>query len=366
METLVLVRSNKGRTLMIIYPYTIEKCGFYKRGGKNPEFGAIKDMLPLFVNWVNNRPNVVGTSTFEDAEANVRRVLCLEAFRGENDDFGIILWNEIPQHEDGVPSIPIKSRVGNVKASTTEMPEESIPGWPTYLWIVPNKSLIVSLVPDNMKGFRSSGITQAKKYLEHYMKLHSQYVVYEQKKEEVNSVEKEISGWRAGDNTPNPQLYCKFHTKELRLPGFINYIRQKCNEIRKLTVKSKLDLEMPQDKTLLDAALKFIGLSNREENNLKDQIKYRTQMDWTPSKEDLEEVIRQWEAKVNDEKNGYELGVTFKGNSTIYWFDRARGKQELEITPELQNAVLWTNDQLKQVWSLSKNRIYDTVRRAGK
>src|SRR5699024_10434732 len=143
-------------------------------------------------------------------------------------------------------------------------------------------------------------------------------------------------------------------------------IRDRYNEIRKLIIKTHLSLEIPQQKTLLDSLLKVIGLSEDEEK-IEDHIKYKSEMEWAPNKAELEEVILKWEDRVNEDGDSYDAGVTLKGESNkIYWFGKARAKSELELPHQLQEEVLWTSEQLKQVWSLTRNRIEDTLRRAGK
>ncbi|QKY70291.1 hypothetical protein [Lentibacillus sp. CBA3610] len=182
---------------MIIYPYKIEECGFYKRGEKKPEFGEPSHLIRDFLKWLHSKTSILSTATFDSSEDNIRRVFCIETVSDEKEEsYGVVLWNEIPQHEEGVSFIPLKSKIGNVKASTIETSEESIPGWPTYLWFVPKKSLVVSLVPDNMRGFRSSGIKQARKYFENFLYYKSSYVVKENTHEDQQEIEHNIIGWR--------------------------------------------------------------------------------------------------------------------------------------------------------------------------
>lgn len=347
---------------MIIYPYRIEECGFYKRGEKHPEFGTLDQFLPEFVKWINSRENIQATATFRDEESPIPSVYCVEAFPISNyHEYVVVLWNEIPQHEEGINSIPIDGKVGNVQASTNRMEDESIPGWPTYLIIVPSKSLIVSLIPDNMRGHRSPGIVQARRYLKSYLKHKSPYAKSEIINEDLTVMEKKISGWSHEEKTME-NLYTRLSTKELKRRGNLNKVYEEYNNIYKIVSKTSLNFRIPRERSILFKTMKNVmGFNVTEKNN--DQVNYRVELDWTPNREEISEIIGTWENKINVKEVNYEVGVKFSGESDkIYWFSESRGRFELEIPENLERETLWTESQINEVWSLTKNRVYQISR----
>jgi hypothetical protein len=76
---------------MKIELHTITACGFYQRGCKMPLFGIAREWLGDFVQWINQRINIVATKTFDPqgGEAEIYYIFCIGD--GQQQGVGIAL-----------------------------------------------------------------------------------------------------------------------------------------------------------------------------------------------------------------------------------------------------------------------------------
>jgi len=326
---------------MIVYPYKILQCGFYRRGQKRPLFGQFVEWMGDFVEWVHARPNVQATATFHDEESSVRSVYCSDAFLSGDHGCGMILWNELPSMKEGVPTLAMDSKVGKAAAKTEGLDENSLPGWPSYFWFYPSHGAVVSIVPDNMLGFRSSGIAQLKRYLGAYLSKRSRYAIRRKIAESASSKDVEIIRWQnAGRRYRIMDLSVRFDAKEIHLPGPIETILERCEEIRKLVISSRLDFDVPNEFELLERVLSFIGADSNEMADNRRTLNFRSEMDWTPTRMELAGTIKKWERDVST-GNGRKIGVKFRNDQKTYWFGDALGRQEMELDEKIVAKVLW-------------------------
>lgn len=346
---------------MVIYPYKVISSGFYQRGETTPLFGDLKDFLPGFIEWVHSRNSIIETKTFEDQEQTVISVYCLDAFLIKNtSSYGVVLWNELPQHEDGMLSVPLSSNIGDVEVETSEITEDNIPGWPTYLYIVPENELITIIVPRNMGGFIGSGIPQVRRYFTEYLKLRSEYVVREKVHESQDEYTHRIYRLKDNKGTEWKNLNVRFHTKELRTKGNFDKITSQSNQIYKLVTRSSLNKDFKDDKNFIDKI--FDHLFKIEAEHESNTVNYKSEIDWDGN-DNINNIIDFWENKINNNKTEFDIGVRFRGESgKIYWFSNARGRFDYKLPRKLNRMRLWGKQEMEEIWDLVQNRVFEIDR----
>lgn len=342
---------------MIIQLYCLERCGFYRRGETEPVFGLPHEWWNGFRRWVSNRPNVAATATFDHGASVTRRVYCTATTTDDRGNFGLALWNETPSNEAGVSFIPVGDQVGNVTAGEQSLPGGSIPGWPTYLWFMPDRHIVVALVADNMRGFRSTGVPQARDYFRAYLEHHSQYVSRRLRTSDMEGASYEILGYRRDETEePDPRLTPYFDTSPLYLPGRLSEIRENWRDIRKLVVESEVHMPVPDQRGALDALLSRFGASMDNNRANEERAKYRLAMDWQPwSEQDVDRIIDSWESR--EAGDNYSVGVQFKGSSKIHWLGRTDGKGTVDVPDALSQQRLWRSEALKNAWAQAHHTV---------
>lgn len=350
---------------MIVYPYKVIECGFYKYGNGVPDFGSLTEFLPGFIDWINKREFISETATYQDSESTVPRTLCLEAFSfPSGEEYGFVLWNEVPKFDEGIGIIPLGSKVGEASVELTETDGDSIPGWPVYVIIVPSDSLLVSLVPDNRRGFRSSGIVQVRRYFREYLKVKSKYAIKQDVAREVRNVDKDILGWSRNGGNPAKNYSIRFRAREIKTQGKLNRIINDYKNIYKLVTSSEISIEIPDEQDRLEKLMNLL-FSTELEGYEEDRVSYRAEIDFNPKKLDIEALIGKWEDMVNEGYTNYEIGVRFRGESSkVHWFGKARGVFNYEIDQELRNKTLWRYRDLLRLWYKIKGHVMNTYKDA--
>lgn len=151
---------------MKIYLYDISRAGLYEARAKSPKLSSTADLATELVNWVQGKPSVSGTKTIDDPESVPPRIYCVDAATNSVGDTGLILWNESPSKEGAIASIPLTGSVGEVLASEQDIPQDNVPGWPSYAWMVPGRNLLIMIQPENLRSFRGSGVAQVRDYVQ--------------------------------------------------------------------------------------------------------------------------------------------------------------------------------------------------------
>jgi len=343
---------------MIVYPYKIDECGFYQRGSTEPSFGYLIEFLPEFIEWINKKELIVETATYQDNESQTPRTFCFEAFQiPHSDSYGFVFWNETPQFDEGIASVPLSSEVGNVKVDINEGNEDSISGWPVYIIIDPNLSLLVSLVPDVFRGSRRSGIPQIRRYFREYLKMKSNYAIKQGLVNGIENTTEEIIGWGIEGSNYSKNYSIRFNTKELRTKGKLARIIEKYNKIYKLVMSSEINFEIPTERSIFERAIALIFPDSLEGKSM-DKANYRAEIDFNPTKNDMNKLIEHWGKEVDRGNESYEIGVRFSGESNrVYWFSQARGVFEHEIDDEIKNKSLWNSSELIAIWREIRNSV---------
>lgn len=348
---------------MKIKLYKLDKCGYYKRGSKVPEYGLITEWWEEFKQWFENCATTADTATFTDKTAVTTEIFCTNVADDPEGNFGVTLWNRSPRTEAGIGYIQIDKPPSEVVVGERSLPNlASTPGWPTYLWYMPDQNVIASLIPENILSFVNPGIRQARSYFYHYLRSHSStHVDKETVSEGDAEAVVEVKGFRKtklDESSFDVKPY--FETSLWYASGIPENILRKPEEISKLVTEAPLNKLQPSATSRLDRLIAF-PRTRLQDHPEDDRIKYRVFVDWKPSKQDVVDLIDDWNA--SDDKDNYSIGVRFKGNSSkIEWLGRVDGKGSLEIPSELSKKRLWKDEEVKIAWEQARPEIKNLLR----
>ena len=198
--------------------YKIDKCGFYNHKG-DFNFGNINLWWTQFTEWAKTHV-FEETRTYYEKKSQTPSVYCSTVGRlqNENNRYGFIsLWNETPSRKGVVQSMPRRATVNQAEVKNNSIGKDTIPGWASNFVVDFDKKYIIAVTPNNGFTGRSLGFTQLDKYFYNYLRLHSDYCVWN----DDGDTKKVIGYCQDADCDKNQMLRLvpKFKTKKLTIPS---------------------------------------------------------------------------------------------------------------------------------------------------
>lgn len=302
--------------------YQIERCGLYEYGAAYPKLVGVSEFLNQLKTWVkkNDKP-LDETCTYAiDESEDVDRTFCYDLItKDATGDFLLTTWNETPSYEGKVAAVEAKSKVGNAKVELAKLPKDSIPGYATYFWFIPSWNVYATIRFQH----RLNGKNNLDKYFKEFISKFSDYVVLS----EDGEADFNVAGYSEEHGDKPLNLHSQFKASIIRKPGQIDYIRKQKNNIRKITRHNRLSPKVTECQEFWQKALLNLGL--KKQRNLSSEVNFSYEFSFTPSNDELEEIIAEWE-KSHDSKWD-DIGFTLKGEQTIQWLSNSIARDQLEL-----------------------------------
>ena len=303
--------------------YNVEKCGLYEYGADDRKLGDLPSFLKQLKFWVtkNNKPlQETCTYSIEESE-DIDRTFCYDIRENsKTGDFLLTTWNETPSYQGKVAAVKGASIVGNAQVEFTELPKDSIPGYATYFWFIPDKNVFATIRFQH----KLNGKKNLDKYLREFISKFSDYVVLG----EEETVDFQIIGYAKNKNESPLNLHPYLTTSIVRKPGQIKYILEQSNKITKITRHNKLIPNLEDSQELWQKALYSLGLKNKRE--LKTEVKFSYEFSFSPTKDELNEIIIEWEN--NHDLKWDDIGFTLKGDPVPKWLSNSLARDHFELS----------------------------------
>ncbi|WP_311515291.1 hypothetical protein [Oligella urethralis] len=308
--------------------FEINKCGFYSRNGREFEFGTLKEVLEDLKTWVDGKP-LRETKTFEVKDGdNLNPVYLCNIYKHNSNAWVVTTWNETESTESGVASIDGSAIVGQAEITISKIPEDGIPGFPTYFWIIPQQGVIVSVRFEHLK----TGLPEYRDYMINYLGFFSKYVVMNQNNQSQNDIE--ILGHRKNAHDDiDTSVRPLFKTTPIQKPGQFEEIRNNCAKITKITSKTILQRSEQIDRALWQKMLEKMGLGNKEFVTEETLIKYDFRS--TITERELDIMIQDWEENQHL-TTWYDYGFHIRGRQNPLWLSGSHARGEVELP------IIWT------------------------
>lgn len=143
----------------VISLVSIEACGLYSSNGRNFKYGDINSVLVNLSQWADKKPLGL-TKTFEGDDKH--NPCYLYDIYTDQEDWLIAMWNETESNDGTVASVDSQAIVGKASISSTNLPKNNIPGFPTYFWVLPKEKLVASIKFE----YRKTGVQELALYLQ--------------------------------------------------------------------------------------------------------------------------------------------------------------------------------------------------------
>lgn len=354
---------------MRLQVYELSQCGIYEfRRPKTPLFGAFKEWWPDFESWVDDgkRP-FSGTATFQALEVP-RRVYCVTTASDGEGAYGVTLWNESEINDDGVPSISAGDPLKSLDVDLHKVGRDRIPGWPTYLWIVPDRSIVAVLMPNNRRGSRTNGLRHARDYFREYLRYFSKYAdpqlttpVGPEEHYEVDTYTDPITG-----KSRKPEdVLVRFETRQHVQDVQFDELARDYEQIYKIVRAGKMTIDGGDPRTKLGRVMELLSPGPPSDINTKKTKHFKWETEWNPqSPDEVLREIEEWRGwNETSYVDNYRVGVRKKKDSSnVHYFDQALSRQEIESdTPQLESENVWMESSLRQAWKDIRSQVFAMI-----
>lgn len=230
--------------------YRIDKCGFYRKGVQTPDFGSSSEAFAQIKDWSNGLELSLTKLMDPSVRSDRMPVYLIEILKCSS-GWLMALWNEVPSGGGFVASIGKDSPVGAPKVYENRIEKNTIPGYPSYFWILPNESLVVNL----KFGSPVSNRQGMEEYVQDFLSTVSGFRVLGTNEDGEEVVE----GFQAlGSSTVQKNVRPVFSLKPLTLPGGKDSLLENYEKIRKCIRVGTVSLESKIDKEFFQTFVQFL------------------------------------------------------------------------------------------------------------
>ncbi|MCR3951022.1 hypothetical protein [Aeromonas hydrophila] len=328
--------------------YRIDECGYYNYGKEDPAFGTASQILKDIQKWSLDK-SIENTKLYEPADGSNYLSTYLLNISKYKDYWLLTTWNETPTTEAGVPSVLKTSKVSAPGVIINDIKADSIPGYATYFWFLPDESMFASV---RFRNRTLTGQPQMRKYIESALSFISSCVVLATKAEADGT--HKILGYRdpslGSTDLPKPQPQPRFNTSLAQKAGNRELIRQKANEISKIYRKETLQLKHMDKREWWQSALQRFGITAGSDYNRTDDVNIKYEI--SPESLNLpivNKIIKSWDDSEDTRSEWDDYGFGFVGSSTTpHWLSHSTLKASVELD------VIWDNDEVINAENLLK------------
>lgn len=305
--------------------YSIFQCGYFSRGSEVPMFGSTQETLEDLLNWSQGK-TLIETKVSEVDESDTTGNTYLVDIQTKRGTWVITTWNETASTDGRVASVQAESNVGDATVHMNDIVEGSIPGYATYFWIIPSKSIFASV------RFQHPYTAQRpfSAYIKRFMECYSRHVVVGDATAEV---EYPIIGYANTDNDEPRHYYPRFRTGLLRNPGQKQFMLDNVGSITKVIRKETLDLTQRETLSLWQKLIRQAKLSSPPVTPVEPRISY--DLPFQPTADDIENMFDAWEDTA--ESKWDDFGIMIKGHHDVYWVSHTLARKEFDLDVEREN-----------------------------
>ena len=319
--------------------YEIERCGYYAHGDQQPSFGDLSSTLAELKSWIAQDDFTVRkTRTFDQPLGSDQLpVYCYGLYPEPNTgDYLLITWNETETVEGKFAGLFADGPTGNAEVSASAVPDDTIPGFPTYFWFIPEHGLVAAIQFDN----RLNGHQGMNFYLRGFLERFSRWT--HTKNGQEGGLDFEVIGYSEEQNGEiTNKVKPQFRSKLCRNPGLIDFIKKNQEDISKIVRKNKYrggaGIGEGAERSVVKTLLSLLGFEN-DPVPVPD-MRYRYEIAYTPDKDELNEIIDSWDP--NRAASWNDIGFQFRGKSKTHWLGQSVASDVLSLDVDLKNPVLF-------------------------
>lgn len=340
-----------------IFFYDITEAGYYQHGETAPAFGSIDEALSALSSWRRRNGRLVSeTATYEVGEnSRITLAYCVGVERdAATGDYLVTTWNCAETFDGEVASIS-DSPAGRAKVFKTPIPE-GIPGYPSHFWIFPKHGLYACV--QFSRGGRN-GRGEFEQYMRGFLRHFTRYTVYTEGGSPAayaDAAEREIAGYRDPSDpgsAPPGRVYPRWRSHRLRHAGKLEQVRSSRAQVVKVIRKTVLGAGLPRGKSRIHKAFDLLTGRPSVKKEPPDQVKITLAAELTPTSEELEAIIADWQNQP-EESTWNDAGFVLKGSQQELWLSHSNPRVTLALELATSDPLLISGEALLR--ALSKER----------
>lgn len=294
--------------------YEVTYCGYYNRQNNKLVSGNLAYTLNDLYQWAWRNEQIKDTATYEQTET-LQKTYCFNIERNTNNDYLIILWNQISEPNAKIPTISLNQDIGDTNFQSIDPGSDTIPGFPTYFWFIPSYGIMAKLQFNNSPVRKR----EIEYYIQNFLKKFST-----QTNHSINNNQSEeyihINGYHdSKNNSYNPSLTPIFTTRQIIKQGNIDQIKNKITEIRKIVKKEHLNIYYNSDDDIISKLFQRMGINNKVTFEAE-PIPIKYELNYQPSLEDFDNIVYNF----FNNNDGYteDIGFYMRGKNSPYWLNK--------------------------------------------
>lgn len=317
--------------------YKVERCGYYTYAQPQPAFGSLAGLMADVKKWSSGK--ALSDTRIDAASGDGDHLpVYLREIHESQSTFLLTAWNEVPADKEGyVASVPASAQVGSVQQVNNKIVPGTIPGYPTFFWILPARGLLATLRIDQ----RIAGQQAFQEYMQMFLATQSSHAVLKPQGQDGDGVT-ELWAYRASSKSnPVTDVAPRFHTVMYKNPGAIDTIIKRVDDIRRVHRRVDLELKNTSERALWQRALKVIGVTSVPDEPKK--ARFQANLSTLLTSAELKTLIKEWQDGAGNSEWD-DCGFQFKGESEVHWLSgaRASGEFQIDVTRDPNNGQIDT------------------------
>jgi hypothetical protein len=308
--------------------YRVQRCGYYQRGAKKPDFGTISETIDELIAWSHGK-DLGQTCPYQiENGEQFLGTFCFSIIRhSSNADALLVTWNQVPATNNLVASVDATSKVGAATVNLTKTPKNSIPGFATYFWLVPEHSVLATV------GFQHplNGHQAFQKFMREFLAKYTKFTV-------INTTPSasatEIVGYRQSSDDIVSDLLPSFHSVSARRHGKIEFLKKNQRRIVRIVRKNTLNPSGTNRKPSLSRAFREdLGLPIDGTAFNTSHVRYEVRH--SPNPTELDTIITTWEEDYETQWD--DVGFKLSNDPETYWLSHTLLKREVDLEVQRDN-----------------------------
>lgn len=333
--------------------YTIDKCGYYTFKDSSHYYGNINLFLQQLKTWSGSR-NTKDTKLFEPTQGAHQHPLYLADLASNDDnDWIVILWNEIPISDGNVMSLPGTQKVGKATLNLSSVGPDDIPGFPTFYWFISKLNLIATINMDHSFG----GKAGMNKYLLDFIHYHTPYAQYVTNKDPLK---KDVVAYKIPPSTDLLRLRAALKISPARTLSNHEKIINAANDIVRVTTKAQLKSTEKETKELWQSLASFFDI-NKYKIPAKENLKFESHFEINLTQATVREIIQEWEDDGGID-SGRDYGFEFTKNiGKKFWLGESFVKDKFTLNLPVKNISDLKASHILEALDSQKKKILQIV-----